>query len=177
MESVEVVVIGGGIMGTATAWRLARRGHEVVLCEQFEIGHDRGSSHGPTRVFRFAYEDPLYVHLAQGALPLWHELEREAGQSLLDITGGLDIGPAGKLQPIARAVEACGAAFELMNHPPSRYPGVRTTHLGLLAGYWRHRGTSIVIDDDKTCPSARCHRPQQTAAHIEAIEDHHDGLY
>ena len=112
--------------------------------------------------------------MAQGALPLWHELEREAGQSLLDITGGLDIGPAGKLQPIARALEACGAAFELMNHPSSRYPGVRTTHLGLFSPDTRVIAARASLSTMTKLAQARgAIVREQTAAHIEAIEDHH----
>jgi monomeric sarcosine oxidase len=133
LKSVEVVIIGGGVMGTAAAWRLASRGREVALVEQFEIGHDRGSSHGPTRVFRYVYGDPLYVRMAQQSLPLWLELEREAGETLLDMTGGLDIGPAERLDPAARALEACGAAFEMIDAPSSRFAGVRTGHPGLFS--------------------------------------------
>ncbi|MFY9586602.1 MAG: FAD-dependent oxidoreductase, partial [Actinomycetota bacterium] len=56
-----VVVIGAGVMGSSTAWALARRGTDVVVLEQFHAGHDRGSSHGASRIFRLAYEDPLYA--------------------------------------------------------------------------------------------------------------------
>jgi monomeric sarcosine oxidase len=133
LESFDVAIIGGGVMGCATAWRLANRGRDVVLLEQFELGHDRGSSHGPTHVFRFVYGDPLYVRMAQQALPLWHELEREAGESLLDMTGGLDIGPAERLEPVARALDACDASYEIINNPSVRYGGVRTAHPGLFS--------------------------------------------
>ena len=88
-KRADVVVIGAGAMGSATAWWLARRGVDVVLLEQFELGHDRGSSHGDTRIFRFAYPDPRYVELAMAALPLWRELEAEAGRPLLQTTSPL----------------------------------------------------------------------------------------
>ncbi|MCX6525490.1 MAG: FAD-dependent oxidoreductase, partial [Actinobacteria bacterium] len=45
-EQFEVAVIGAGAMGSAAAWQLARRGHSVVLLEQFGPGHQQGSSHG-----------------------------------------------------------------------------------------------------------------------------------
>ncbi|WP_374953595.1 FAD-dependent oxidoreductase [Rathayibacter sp. AY1C5] len=48
----EVVVVGAGLVGAATARALTERGDRVVLVEQFERGHDRGSSHGETRIFR-----------------------------------------------------------------------------------------------------------------------------
>jgi sarcosine oxidase len=113
MTDADIVVIGGGVMGTAAAWTLARRGREVVLLEQFELGHNRGSSHGASRIFRFSYHDPLYVGMAMEALPLWRELERESGRDLLTTTGGLDVGEA--VRTHARALEAVGAAFEIID--------------------------------------------------------------
>ena len=68
MEHVDVVVIGAGAMGSATAWWLARRGRSVALIEQFAQGHARGSSHGTSRIFRYAYADPRYVRMVQAAL-------------------------------------------------------------------------------------------------------------
>ena len=114
MTDVEVVVVGGGAMGSATAWWLARRGHDVVLLEQFERGHARGSSHGATRIFRFAYPDPTYVRMAQAALPLWRELEAESGRTLVEITGAVDHGDPASIEATAAALAECGAAHELL---------------------------------------------------------------
>src|SRR6195952_5256446 len=108
----DVVVIGAGAMGSATAWWLARRGRSVVLAEQFEQGHHRGSSHGGVRIFRLAYDDVHHVRMAQAALPLWRELEADAGEPLLEVTGGFDHGPPGTMAPIAAALRAGGASFE-----------------------------------------------------------------
>lgn len=88
----DVVVIGGGAMGSAAALRLADAGREVVLVEQFPFGHDRGGSHGGTRLFRLAVDDPDYLDRAQAARGLWRELEDRAGVTLLEVTGGLDHG-------------------------------------------------------------------------------------
>ncbi len=86
----DVVVIGGGVMGLATAWALARAGRDVTVLEQFEVGHPFGSSHGAARIFRLAYDNPEWVAFAQEALPLWRELEKESGEQLLSLTGLLD---------------------------------------------------------------------------------------
>jgi sarcosine oxidase len=82
-------VIGAGVAGSAAARTLAERGVETVLFEQFTAGHTRGSSHGPTRMFRVAYPDPDYVRLAQRALLSWRALEDAAGEPLLVRTGGV----------------------------------------------------------------------------------------
>src|SRR5712691_3097407 len=82
-------------MGALTAWRLAARGARVIGFERFRPGHDQGSSHGDTRIFRTAYfESPEYVPLLQRAHQLWRQLEQETGAQLLTMTGGLAIGPA-----------------------------------------------------------------------------------
>src|ERR1700742_1748597 len=97
--TIDVAVIGLGIMGGAALLHLARRGRRVVGFEQFAPGHDRGSSHGETRIIRLGYfEHPSYVPLVRAALPLWRALERDSGQSLLDVTGIVEIGaPDGTL--------------------------------------------------------------------------------
>lgn len=90
---MRVAVIGLGAMGSAAALHLARRGADVTGFEQFGPAHDRGSSHGESRIIRKAYyEDPCYVPLILRAYELWRELEQESGETLLTVTGGLMIG-------------------------------------------------------------------------------------
>lgn len=92
--SADVAVIGLGAMGSLSAWALAGRGARVIAFERFRPGHDRGSSHGDTRIFRTAYfESPEYVPLLQRAMQLWRRLEKAGGTELLTLTGGLAIGP------------------------------------------------------------------------------------
>ena len=91
----DVIVIGAGAMGSATAFELATRGKRVLLLEQFGVAHERGSSHGLTRIIRLAYfEHPSYVPLLRRAYERWRELESAAGRKLLHITGSIDAGPA-----------------------------------------------------------------------------------
>src|SRR5207302_8940265 len=93
----------------------------------FDAGHKRGSSHGRSRIFRVAYPDPFYVELAQRALPLWRELEEDAGEALLTTTGGVDHGPAAGVHAVAHALAAQGARYELMdaNAAVELWPGMR----------------------------------------------------
>src|ERR687885_2261010 len=111
-RDAEVVVVGGGVAGLATAWALARAGREVVVLEQFGVGHAGGSSHGHARIFRLVYDDPHYVRLAQRALPLWREVERETGRQVLRTTGSVDLGPG--LEERRAVLEACGVEFEVL---------------------------------------------------------------
>ncbi len=92
----DCIVIGAGGIGSAALYELARRGADVVGLEQFDIAHDKGSSHGDTRAIRLVYfEHPDYVPLLRRSFELWDELEAAWGQPLLARTGILQGGPAG----------------------------------------------------------------------------------
>ena len=124
MADADVIVVGGGVIGTSTARALAGMGRKVLLLERFTIPHRRGSSHGASRIFRLSYEDPKFVRMAQEALPLWRELEEESGEDLLTVTGGLDLGKG--LDEHASALESCGAAVRWLNDREihDRFPSV-----------------------------------------------------
>ncbi len=92
-RNFDVIVIGVGGMGSAAACELARRGRRVLALEQFALGHDRGSSHGHTRIIRKAYyEHPDYVPLVCRAFERWYDLEQRQGIHLLTECPCLSIG-------------------------------------------------------------------------------------
>jgi len=94
IERYDVVVVGVGGMGSAALYHLARRGKRVLGLERFDIPHELGSSHGITRIIRLAYfEHSAYVPLVRRAYELWRELETEAGEQLLHVTGAVEGGP------------------------------------------------------------------------------------
>lgn len=94
----DVIVVGLGGMGSAAAYHLAKRGLRVLGLEKFTPAHDKGSSHGGSRVIRQAYfEDPAYVPLLLRAYELWEELAQTSGQEVYRVTGGLFIGPPDSL--------------------------------------------------------------------------------
>lgn len=90
----EIAVIGAGLAGSAAALHLARRGARVTLFDQFPFGHDKGSSHGATRLFRTAYfEHPNYVPILQRAMAMWKAFEKDAKETLFHQAGLLEAGP------------------------------------------------------------------------------------
>ncbi len=92
-ERYDVIILGAGAMGCAAAWQLAERGRRVLALEQFQIAHDRGSSHGQTRIIRKAYfEHPAYVPLVHRAYELWTRLEQLRGVTLFERAGLLLLG-------------------------------------------------------------------------------------
>jgi len=121
----ETVIVGAGLAGSAAAWALARQGRPCVLLEAFGPGHDRGSSHGSARIFRRAYPDPLYVRLTGLAGRLWTELEDEAGQRLITVTGALDFGHSTLPAQMYELLSAQGVAAELVrpDEAARRWPG------------------------------------------------------
>lgn len=131
-EHVDHLVVGGGVMGSAAAWQLARRGRDVLLLERFEPGHVHGASHGASRIYRTTYAEPEYLDLAQEALGLWRELEAESGLDLLAVTGGVshgrrDAAAERRADAIAAAFAARGIGHEWLAPAEAgeRWPGIR----------------------------------------------------
>lgn len=89
----DLIVLGLGAMGSATAYHAARSGYKVLGLDAYQRNHTVGSSHGHSRIIRESYaEGPQYVPLVQRAFRLWRELEVESQRRLLTMTGGLYIG-------------------------------------------------------------------------------------
>jgi monomeric sarcosine oxidase len=110
----DLIIVGGGLAGAAAARAAAARGLGVVLLEAFASGHRNGSSHGSARIFRRAYPDPLYVRLTGSAGELWRQLEDEAGEKLLTLTGGLDFGATRDPRRLHDVLTSCGVPAELL---------------------------------------------------------------
>lgn len=101
----DVIVIGLGAVGSAALYQLSRRGVRALGIDRFRPPHDRGSSHGDTRITRLALgEGPQYVQFAQRSHAIWRELEVSTGRTLLREVGGLFFGS------MSRCGQAHGAA-------------------------------------------------------------------
>ena len=141
----DVIVLGTGGVGSAAAFHAARRGAKVLGIDRFPGGHDRGSSHGQTRIIRQAYfEHPDYVPLLLRAYELWHELEQTAGEKLLHQVGLLQIGPpeGAVVSGVLQAARLHGLNVESLTAEESlrRFPGFRVpeSYVGVFepaAGY------------------------------------------
>jgi sarcosine oxidase len=165
-------------MGSLSAWRLAARGAKVVAVERFRPGHDRGSSHGDTRIIRTAYfESPDYVPLLIRAWDLWRSLESEAGSELLTVTGGLMIGRQdGQVVPGAlESAERHGLPHRLIDagemgrlYPQHRLAAGEVAVLEEMAGFLRPErsvaaaaaraealGANLMLETEVTAITAR----------------------
>lgn len=124
---VDVVVVGGGAMGSAAAWQLSSRGRSVLLYEQFEEGHHLGASHGATRNFNTAYPEADYLDLVTEARGLWEILAEESGLQLLDLAGLVNHGNVERLRQVREAHRARGieSYFLPAKEASERWQGMR----------------------------------------------------
>ncbi|GCE77020.1 FAD-dependent oxidoreductase [Cellulomonas biazotea] len=127
-RAVDHVVVGGGVMGSAAAWQLARQGRDVLLLERFAPGHAHGASHGSGRIYRTTYAQADYLDLAQEALPLWSAVADEADvPPVLKHTDGISHGP--DLRDVTDALHARGVPARTVDpaEAAERWPGLRFT--------------------------------------------------
>src|SRR5262245_34203628 len=150
MSTYDAIVLGTGGIGSAALYELARHGAQVVGIDRFDPPHDRGSTHGHTRVIRQAYfEHPDYVPLLLESYRLWHELEQRAGQRLYHQIGLVEIGPQdGVVVPgVLRAAAEHHLAVERLtaSEVTDSWPGLRVSEK-LQAVVEPHAGYLLVED-------------------------------
>jgi sarcosine oxidase len=128
MNSSKYVVVGAGLAGAATAWQLARQGHEVTLVERKRPATSDGSSGGSARIFRYAYPDRLYAGLAVQARAGFDELEALAGRQLITPTGSLDFGVLRDPRALAAVLAELDVEHEVLSSQQARerFPQIAT---------------------------------------------------
>ncbi|SRR5579871_6643202 len=182
MPPFDVAIIGLGVMGSAALAALARRGGRVVGIDRFTPGHDRGSSHGTTRIIRLGYfEHASYVPLLRAAYPLWRELEAQSGRSLLTVTGILEMGApdsdlvAGTLQ----SSRLHGLPHEILDAPSlmRRFPAFRVPEN--FIGVFQPDGGFVRAEPTVAALQMIAHRAGaqlRTEERVLAIEPHRGGV-
>jgi sarcosine oxidase len=167
MPPYDAIVVGLGGMGSAAAYHLAVRGQRVLGLERFGPVHNRGSSHGGSRITRQSYfEDPAYVPLLLRAYELWDRLERDSGQDIISLTGGIYFG-----RPTSPTVSGSLRTARQCDLP----------HEVLDAAEIRRRFPTLNPQDDEVAlfeAKAGFVRPEETvAAHLELARRHSAELY
>lgn len=162
----DVLVVGLGAIGSAALYHLAKRGQRVLGVERFAPGHGQGSSHGETRVIRTAYhEHPDYVPLLERAIPLWRELEEEAGEKLYWEVGCLEVGPPDGevVSGVLQAAEAHDLAVEVLSREEveTRFPGFSVPE-GMV-GVFEKAGGVLAVE---ACVRAHTRCAQQRSAEV-----------
>jgi sarcosine oxidase len=141
MVTSEYVVIGAGLAGAATAWNLARDGHDVTLVERDQPAARDGSSHGSARIFRYAYPSAFYTGLVAESKPLWDELATLSGQELITVTGALDFGASRDPAALAAILDKAGVEHELLDR---RGAGRRWPQIEFDTDVLWHPGAGVI---------------------------------
>lgn len=140
----DVIVVGLGAFGSAAAyWASTRPGVRVLGLERFELGHANGASADHSRIIRLSYHDPAYVRLARRAYASWSAVERESGDRIVTVTGGLDLWPADPAIPkddYTRSLATEDVPFEQLDAAEimRRWPQWRLAHD--VTGVWQSEG-------------------------------------
>ncbi|XVE53483.1 hypothetical protein DITRI_Ditri03aG0006700 [Diplodiscus trichospermus] len=93
-DEFDVIVVGAGVIGSSTAYQLAKRGQKTLLLEQFDFLHHRGSSHGESRTIRATYPEDYYYGLVNESYQMWEQAQTEVGFRVYFKTQQFDMGPA-----------------------------------------------------------------------------------
>ena len=176
MRNEETLVVGLGAMGSAALYHLARQGVALVGVDQYHVGHSFGSSHGHSRAFRTFYHDPLYVTLAEAALPLWQELEDLSSEQLLMLTGSIHFAKPGneRFDRNVRVMDSFKTRYELLTpeEVAVRFPPLRPPE-GTVSFY---TPTSGFLDANR-CVHAHVSQAVRFGATIhEGVRVHHIDL-
>jgi sarcosine oxidase/L-pipecolate oxidase len=117
----DIVVIGGGPMGLAAAYQCAKRGKKVLVLERFNFFNQSGSSNDLARMFRTMYTQDFMADLAFQTIRFWRDLEREAGEALILMSGLLNFGdknyadgPEGNLEDPIKNLERLNMTYRLL---------------------------------------------------------------
>uniref|UniRef100_A0A8R1DVC7 sarcosine oxidasee (formaldehyde-forming) n=1 Tax=Caenorhabditis japonica TaxID=281687 RepID=A0A8R1DVC7_CAEJA len=120
----DVIVVGAGIFGSCTAYNCQKLGLKTLLLEQFELGHVNGSSHGKSRITRYAHTEVEYVPLVSDAYEQIFELERIRGEKLWKKTGLLWVSTGNEVEKIHNNLKSKNIEHEVVKGTEieSRYP-------------------------------------------------------
>jgi sarcosine oxidase len=167
--SFDVAIVGLGAMGSAAAYQLARRGAHVLGIDRYAPPHNRGSTHGGTRITRKAIgEGDAYVPMVLRSYELFREIEALTGERLLVETGGLWISSDER-----RATTHVENFFENTLAAAKRY-GI--THEVMEAAEARRRFPQFSIRDNEVAyyePEAGYLRPEACVAAQLSIAARH----
>ena len=131
---MNIIIVGGGIMGLSTARSLAQTGHRITVVERCALPNPLASSSDHHRIIRFMYGDRHgYAEMVAQAFPAWERLWRDLGRIHYVPTGQLLTGPEQDpwVAGSRRSLEALGVAWTNLDRATVRrqFPLVDATQV------------------------------------------------
>ncbi|XP_071791098.1 peroxisomal sarcosine oxidase-like [Asterias amurensis] len=90
----DCIIVGAGVLGSSSAYQLAKDGYKVLLLDQYSLPHSRGSSHGAVRILRYPYSDYRHQTTMPEQHQMWYQLEKEASTVLTHKTPSAIVTPS-----------------------------------------------------------------------------------
>lgn len=180
MDNADIIVVGAGVIGCATAAHLAQEGQDVLVLEAGDFPNPAATSYGSGRIFRFAYhEGEKYLPLLKRSHEQWHELDGSS-ERLFVTTGSITIGPSDG-DSFTGALETCRAHdidhevldFESVN---DRFPAYELPE-GYRAVYQPDGGVLdaqrcvVALADEALSSGARLHAREPVTSWTETNDD------
>lgn len=163
---MDMLVVGGGLVGLSTAWAAAKRGKKVTLVDPRPLLNEHNASNDESKVFRYAYgSQRSYVRLAKRALTGWRELEDESGRTLLQQTGLLMFGPRGGFhEQSARTLLEMGERVQMLKGPIPGFHGIGEAVVDPMGGWLDARACLRALEERALAHGASVRRGQGAGA-------------
>ncbi|CAD5214454.1 unnamed protein product [Bursaphelenchus okinawaensis] len=130
----DVIVVGGGVIGLSSAYRLCKRGHKVILLEQASETHNlAGGSHGESRIIRVIHNDPVHLPMAIESYKQWRTLEHEVGSKLFENHGLLWLSDKEGAERRAKLLQQHNAPHQVLD---SKELKERYSHFDYNDNWW-----------------------------------------
>lgn len=134
-RAYDVAVIGSGVFGAWTAYKLGQSGASVVLIDKYGPGNSFASSGGESRIMRRGYgPDEIYSQSAERSLAQWRDLSDRSPQPLFYPAGALWLARENDPYSVStlKTFERMGVRFERLDRAEfsERYPQIQTGRIG-----------------------------------------------
>ncbi|MBV8393591.1 MAG: FAD-dependent oxidoreductase [Alphaproteobacteria bacterium] len=165
---MKAIIVGGGVMGLASAWALAREGCSVELFEQGPLPNPVASSYDEHRLIRHPYGDYMgYARMIDDAFAAWDLLWRDLGQRLFAATGSLMLTGSGS-DWAARSAATLASIGRPMSEIPvaelaQRFPMLNTE--GTERAFWIDSGGVLFAQDIVTALAGHLAQKREVALH------------
>jgi len=150
-KQYDLIIVGGGALGLSSAYYAAKKGQSILVLEQDKFFNEASGSSSFARQFRVQYNDPRVSRLAIAAIPMWKDLQKQAGEKLLVQSGILWFGDLnttnaeGKLETAEEDLVKMKLPFETLSSKQIEKRFQFSTLPDTWSGLWQPDGGQINV--------------------------------